>query len=116
MIDLKNKLILITGSTSGIGQACAYAFAQSGAKIALTGRNENRLSALAKELNDSGTDCFFYNCDLTDHESVISLKAETHNFPTTVEPFNGAATGSGGEIRDRLAGGCLLYTSDAADE
>src|SRR5690554_3630147 len=38
-------------------------------------------------------------------ESVISLKAETHNFPTTVEPFNGAATGSGGEIRDRLAGG-----------
>jgi phosphoribosylformylglycinamidine synthase len=33
------------------------------------------------------------------------LKAETHNFPTTVEPFNGAATGSGGEIRDRLAGG-----------
>ena len=38
-------------------------------------------------------------------KSVISIKAETHNFPTTVEPFNGAATGSGGEIRDRLAGG-----------
>ena len=38
-------------------------------------------------------------------ETVISLKAETHNFPTTVEPFNGAATGSGGEIRDRVAGG-----------
>ena len=38
-------------------------------------------------------------------QSVLSLKAETHNFPTTVEPFNGAATGSGGEIRDRLAGG-----------
>lgn len=37
--------------------------------------------------------------------TVISLKAETHNFPTTVEPFNGAATGSGGEIRDRLGGG-----------
>ncbi|MDM1066676.1 phosphoribosylformylglycinamidine synthase [Myroides odoratimimus] len=41
----------------------------------------------------------------TEFDSVISLKAETHNFPTTVEPFNGAATGSGGEIRDRLAGG-----------
>ncbi len=38
-------------------------------------------------------------------ESVISIKAETHNFPTTVEPFNGAATGTGGEIRDRIAGG-----------
>jgi len=41
----------------------------------------------------------------TEMDTVISLKAETHNFPTTVEPFNGAATGSGGEIRDRLAGG-----------
>ena len=62
---------------------------------------------------------------IEDIESVISLKAETHNFPTTVEPFNGAATGTGGEIRDRMGGGvgswpiagtavymtCLLYTS-----
>lgn len=40
-----------------------------------------------------------------DIDTVISLKAETHNFPTTVEPFNGAATGTGGEIRDRMAGG-----------
>ncbi|HNR42914.1 MAG TPA: phosphoribosylformylglycinamidine synthase [Bacteroidales bacterium] len=39
------------------------------------------------------------------YESVLSLKAETHNFPTTVEPFYGASTGSGGEIRDRMAGG-----------
>ena len=45
------------------------------------------------------------NYEIKDFDSVISLKAETHNFPTTVEPFNGAATGSGGEIRDRLAGG-----------
>lgn len=45
---------------------------------------------------------FFQNKTI---ESVISLKAETHNFPTTVEPFNGAATGTGGEIRDRLGGG-----------
>ncbi|MEJ5964142.1 phosphoribosylformylglycinamidine synthase [Pedobacter immunditicola] len=43
--------------------------------------------------------------EIKDFDSVITLKAETHNFPTTVEPFNGAATGSGGEIRDRLAGG-----------
>ncbi|GAB4328946.1 MAG: phosphoribosylformylglycinamidine synthase [Flammeovirgaceae bacterium] len=43
--------------------------------------------------------------DIQEIDSIISLKAETHNFPTTVEPFNGAATGSGGEIRDRMAGG-----------
>ncbi len=45
----------------------------------------------------------FFNVKI--FESVLSLKAETHNFPTTVEPFNGAATGTGGEIRDRIAGG-----------
>lgn len=45
---------------------------------------------------------FFYTKEI---DSVLSLKAETHNFPTTVEPFNGASTGTGGEIRDRLAGG-----------
>lgn len=43
--------------------------------------------------------------EIKDITSVISIKAETHNFPTTVEPFNGAATGTGGEIRDRIAGG-----------
>ena len=42
---------------------------------------------------------------VTDIETVLSLKAETHNFPTTVEPFNGASTGTGGEIRDRIGGG-----------
>ena len=42
---------------------------------------------------------------IKDIKTVISLKAETHNFPTTVEPFNGASTGTGGEIRDRMGGG-----------
>ena len=51
----------------------------------------------------SGSKPDFFEID--QQETVISLKAETHNFPTTVEPFNGAATGSGGEIRDRIAGG-----------
>ena len=46
-----------------------------------------------------------------DIKTVISLKAETHNFPTTVEPFNGAATGTGGEIRDRLGGLPNIYSS-----
>ena len=51
----------------------------------------------------SGSKPSFFERDK--EETVISLKAETHNFPTTVEPFNGAATGTGGEIRDRMAGG-----------
>ncbi|MDY3062889.1 MAG: AIR synthase-related protein, partial [Bacteroidaceae bacterium] len=52
--------------------------------------------------HDQSTSDYFV---IKDIESVISLKAETHNFPTTVEPFNGASTGTGGEIRDRMGGG-----------
>jgi len=59
-----------------------------------------RLTQFAPATQDKAD---FFTTD--DFDSVISIKAETHNFPTTVEPFNGAATGSGGEIRDRLAGG-----------
>ena len=51
---------------------------------------------------DHSTSDYF---QVKDIESVISIKAETHNFPTTVEPFNGASTGTGGEIRDRMGGG-----------
>ena len=51
---------------------------------------------------DHATSDYF---QVKDIESVISIKAETHNFPTTVEPFNGASTGTGGEIRDRMGGG-----------
>ncbi len=59
-----------------------------------------RIEQFAPKTQDKAD--FFEIKDIT---SVLSLKAETHNFPTTVEPFNGASTGSGGEIRDRLAGG-----------
>jgi len=59
-----------------------------------------RVEQFAPESQD--TSDFFRVRDI---DTVLSLKAETHNFPTTVEPFNGAATGTGGEIRDRIAGG-----------
>ncbi len=81
-----------------------------------SGVNKNRLVSAYKDnvafiLGPKATqfapdrpDCASY-FSLRDISTVISLKAETHNFPTTVEPFNGASTGSGGEIRDRMAGG-----------
>ncbi len=59
-----------------------------------------RLEQFAPKRQDAAA--FFETREI---DSIISIKAETHNFPTTVEPFNGAATGSGGEIRDRMAGG-----------
>ncbi|MCE1199033.1 MAG: phosphoribosylformylglycinamidine synthase [Marinilabiliales bacterium] len=63
--------------------------------------SEGPLAEQFAPITADGPDYF----QVTDIETVLSLKAETHNFPTTVEPFNGAATGTGGEIRDRMAGG-----------
>ncbi|MBN1117934.1 MAG: phosphoribosylformylglycinamidine synthase [Bacteroidales bacterium] len=87
------KLIKLTTSTnlnkvvSAYKDNCAF----------LSGPKIQQFAPLTQDKPD-----FFVVKDI---DSVISLKAETHNFPTTVEPFNGAATGTGGEIRDRVAGG-----------
>lgn len=62
------------------------------------GTSIQRFVAREKENNE-------FHFEISPEEVVLSIKAETHNFPTTVEPFNGASTGSGGEIRDRMAGG-----------
>ena len=52
MINVKEKLILITGATSGIGRACAEIYAQNGANIIITGRRNDRLEKIQKELED----------------------------------------------------------------
>lgn len=51
-----NKIVLITGATSGIGLACARKFAENGDKLILTGRSEQRLSEIRKELTAKGTE------------------------------------------------------------
>lgn len=45
-----NKIVLITGATSGIGLGCARKFAENGDKLILTGRNENKLAEIRDEL------------------------------------------------------------------
>lgn len=52
---MKQKIALITGATSGIGQACARRFAQNGYAVIITGRNEQKLSNLKNELKEAGT-------------------------------------------------------------
>ncbi len=52
MINVKEKLILITGATSGIGRACAEIYAQNGANIIITGRRNDSLEKIQKELED----------------------------------------------------------------
>ena len=65
-----NKVVLITGATSGIGLACARKFAENGDKLILTGRNENRLSALREELKAHGTEVLTVVFDVRDREKA----------------------------------------------
>ena len=65
-----NKIVLVTGATSGIGLACARKFAENGDKLILTGRNEQRLAEIRKELTDKGTDVLMLAFDVRDREKA----------------------------------------------
>lgn len=65
-----NKIVLITGATSGIGLACARKFAENGDKLILTGRNEQRLSEIHRELTEKGTEVIAWVFDVRDRESA----------------------------------------------
>ena len=65
-----NKIVLITGATSGIGLACARKFAENGDKLILTGRNEHRLAEISKHLTEKGADVLTLAFDVRDRLSA----------------------------------------------
>ena len=66
-----NKIVLITGATSGIGLACARKFAENGDRLILTGRNESRLADIKKELTEKGADVLTLTFDVRDREKAL---------------------------------------------
>jgi 3-hydroxy acid dehydrogenase/malonic semialdehyde reductase len=73
MISLKDKIVLITGASAGIGKACAFAFAREGAKILMCARRKDKLAALADELRDKHkADCHFFQLDVRDQKAVAT--------------------------------------------
>lgn len=70
---MMNKVVLITGATSGIGLACARKFAENGDRLILTGRNEKRLSDIKKELAEQGTDVLTLTFDVRDREKAAKM-------------------------------------------
>ena len=65
-----NKIVLITGATSGIGLGCARKFAENGDKLILTGRNEQRLAEIARELTGKGTQVMTLAFDVRDRDKA----------------------------------------------
>lgn len=77
---MMKKIVLITGATSGIGEACARKFAQNGDKVILAGRNQARMTAIADELKAQGAEVLTLMFDVRDREAarkaIESLPAE----------------------------------------
>ena len=71
-----NKIVLITGATSGIGLACARKFAANSDKLILTGRNEHRLAEIRKELAEKGTEVLTLAFDVRDREKARQYISE----------------------------------------
>ena len=75
-LQIMNKIVLITGATSGIGLGCAKKFAENGDKVILTGRNEQRLAEIERELTEKGAQVLTLAFDVRDREKAKQLMAE----------------------------------------
>ena len=71
-----DKIVLITGATSGIGLACARKFAENGDKLILTGRNEHRLAEIRRELTEKGIEVLTLGFDVRDREKAKKYISE----------------------------------------
>ncbi len=87
------KTVLITGATSGIGEACARRFARGGYRLVLTGRNEEKLKALREELETTGAEVCSLVFDVRDREAATAVMASLDLVPDVLINNAGLALG-----------------------
>lgn len=75
---LSNRVAIVVGSTSGIGQAIAEDFAAEGAKVVITGRRDKEGNDIVKKLTGKGYEASFYKIDVTDEEQCKALIDDTY--------------------------------------
>jgi len=100
MIDLSNKVAIITGGTLGIGEAIATEFAKEGAELIILGRNVDRGQAVSSNLSNScGVSCEFYQTDFNDSKSIIeTINKITEKYPRIDILVNNAGIATGGTV------------------
>jgi short-subunit dehydrogenase len=91
---MKNKLILVTGGSSGIGKSAAFELLKTGANLILQARNVQKLESTARELDPSGNRVSTYSTDLMDQNAVeksAEMIIKNHGIPDVV--INSAGAG-----------------------
>jgi len=76
-MNLKSKVVIITGASSGIGEACAYAFAKESCKIVIAARNIEKLESVKKKCSEIGAECLVISCDVSNESDCKRLIDET---------------------------------------
>lgn len=100
-ITFQNKVILITGATSGIGKASALAFAGSGAKVVVSGRRESEGRAVVSEIQSAGGEAVFLRADVAKETDVAALVAGTlETYGRLDVAFNNAGVEWGGPLTE----------------
>ena len=79
-LNLKGKVVLITGATSGIGEACCYKFLEEGCKLAVTGRDAGKVEALVKALNAPEGCIYSYVGDVRNEADMKAFVTGAHDF------------------------------------
>ncbi len=74
MKKLKDKIVLVTGGTSGIGEACAKVFALEGAEVVIVSRNREEGNRVTREISDQGGRACYFECNVTDKNSINNLR------------------------------------------
>lgn len=101
MYDIKGKVAVITGASSGLGADAARGFAANGAKVALLARRVDKLEALAKELAGEGAEVYTHACDVTDEESVKAAMTAVHDHFGRIDILlNNAGIAVGGGVHN----------------
>lgn len=77
MNRLENKVAIITGGNSGIGEACALLFAKEGAKVVITARREAQLEEVAAKVREAGGDVLAVRTDISNSEDVKKMIDKT---------------------------------------
>lgn len=98
---LKDKVAIVTGSTSGMGRATAILFAREGAKVVVTGRNEERAKEVVNQIKAEGNEAVYITADMTKVEDVKKIFDKTMEVYGTVDIlFNNAGMLSTAPLKD----------------